>query len=180
MFHQGGNEMRAFKASWSWAVLFAPGFLCACVGLELDEFDEMDEEATSDITLASTADCVGGANGFIDISDSQSGTVQRLFTIRDDSASTRITQESATISGASRGYAKISGGTRVGDLLWMDWEERNSAGTVIRRVQCGPFQVTVNNRSYTTAAKATSGSLRRFRACARPAGSSVSICNNWW
>ena len=168
--------MTAIKRISSWALLLAAASLAACVGMELDEM----EEETSEVTLESRADCEGGANGFVDIPDSQSGTVQRLFTIRDDTSSTRITQESASIGGVSRGYAKISGGTRVGDLVWMDWEERNSVGDVIKRVQCGPFAVAAANQPYTTAAMRTAGSQRRFRACARPAGSSVSICNNWW
>lgn len=139
-------------------------------------------EPTSEVTSATIAEC-SNVNGFVDISDSLSGTVQRRLTMNDNIVvngrrqTVFITQESATVGGVQRGFAKISGSTHRNDQIWMDWTE--NGGTNFR--QCGPFPVGADGLSATSAAKQTiNNPLVRFRACARLAGANVSVCNDWW
>lgn len=167
--------MGRLKLASFFTVLFAASsILGACATVEGDH----EAEPISEITSATVAEC-NNVNEFINISDSLAGAVQRRVTMKDDIPGGRVTltQDAGTIGGNSRGWARISGNLEVGDQLWMDW---STDGTRSFR-QCGPFRV--NNSvltSATTSARLTGGSNVRFRACARLAGTSVSVCNDWW
>lgn len=147
-----------------------------CVGAEPGHDTEMSTagaEPTSEVTSELASDCENGANGFIDISDSLSGTVQRSVAL--DFGLT-ATLQSGTVSGLQRGWAKISGPTIAGDLVWMDWTQ-NSGSTWL---QCGPFSVDGTNLTKTSAAKTTSSLASfQFRACGRAVGG-TSHCTSWW
>jgi Protein kinase domain/Bacterial Ig-like domain (group 2) len=118
--------------------------------------------------------CVNGANGFTDISDTLSGTVERSLSL---SPGVTLTLQAGTVSGAQRGWAKISGGTSAGDRVWMDWT--TSAGRTW--VRCGPFTVDRAGRSKTTAALRTSPSPSyQLRACGALAGDQPMRCTAWW
>lgn len=119
---------------------------------------------------AAASDCTGGANGFVDISDSTSGTVRESVTRDGDT----ITLE--TISG--RGFAKLAGNTVNGvESVWMDWTQDGGSTWL----QCGPFAVSHGNgSSKTSASKAeSSSSAWKFRACAYTADTAIT-CTNWW
>ncbi|WP_344882633.1 hypothetical protein [Nonomuraea antimicrobica] len=110
---------------------------------------------------ASQAECVGGANGFRDISDSASG-IKQVYK-QDDSRTVEINIQTVVLGHetTSRGFAKIQGQTRSGDLIWMDWT-RDHGRTWI---QCGPFTITANGQTKTSAAQSTSSDdAWRFRA----------------
>ncbi|WP_406446360.1 hypothetical protein OHB00_02840 [Streptomyces sp. NBC_00631] len=135
---------------------------------------------SAQVTPASAAQCEGGANGFVDISDSLSGTIPGpagSYKRYGQTGHVRITLEYGTVSGAQRGWAKIDGGTFPGDRVWMD-RTQDGGSTWL---QCGPFTVGSNGASKTSAAKNTSGSsLWRFRACGDFTGESGYVCTNWW
>jgi hypothetical protein len=124
---------------------------------------------------ASAAACEGGANGFIDISDDLSGNVARSLYL---GAGVTITLQYGNVAGAQRGWAKISGSTLNGDLVWMDWTTNGGASWL----QCGPFVVDRGNgTSKTSAAKRTSSSTSyKFRACGKLLGGSTTKCTTWW
>jgi hypothetical protein len=118
---------------------------------------------------ASASDCAGGANGFHDISDNASGTVERTVSHDGDT----ITVQAA----GGSGFAKLEGATRSGESVWMDWT-RDGGHTWL---QCGPFQVDHgDNSSKTSAAKPTSSDPNyRFRACALTLDQAIT-CTDWW
>jgi hypothetical protein len=123
---------------------------------------------------ANAAACEKGANGFTDIPDTLSGTVQRTVSL---SPGVTVTLESGAVSGATRGWAKISGGTSVGDRVWMDWTTNGDASWL----QCGPFTVGSAGHSKTSAAKQTNPSPSyQFRACGQLAGNQPIKCTTWW
>jgi len=132
-------------------------------------------EDTSEAASPLDVDCEFGANGFIDISDSRSGTVQRSASL---GFGVTISVQSGTVSGLQRGWAKISGDTIVDDQIRMDWTI--DAGAHIK-VLCGPFSVGGLSQSKTSAAKTTSSSSSwQFRACGRLAGVTPYTCTSWW
>ncbi|MGP4052337.1 hypothetical protein [Streptomyces sp. 2A115] len=124
---------------------------------------------------ATAADCEGGANGFIDISDDASGSVVRSV---DMGAGRAVTLHRGNIRGLDRGWAKISGTTVNGDLVWMDWTTNNGSTWL----QCGPFAVNRGaGTSKTSAAKTTSSSSSyRFRACGYLKNAGQTKCTSWW
>jgi hypothetical protein len=122
---------------------------------------------------ATAAQCEHGANGFVDIPDTLSGTVQRSVSL---GAGVTVTLQSGTVSGHQRGWAKISGSTFPGDLVWMDWTTNGGASWL----QCGPFSVGGFNKTKTSAAKTTSSSSTyQFRACGTGVGL-ANRCTSWW
>jgi len=134
--------------------------------------------------LATAAQCSGGANGFVDISDSLTGTnasVSGNPMTHLDGLNVNAALQFGTVAGAQRGWAHIWGSTINGDQVWMDWSE--DGGSTVH-VRCGPWVVGSTGMSKTSAAKATSSSnLRRFRACARlmfAAGLGPTHCTGWW
>jgi len=124
---------------------------------------------------ATAADCEGGRNGFIDISDDLSGSVVRSV---DMGAGRSVTLQHGNVSGAQRGWAKISGTTVNGDLVWMDWTTDNGSSWL----QCGPFAVNRGpGTSKTSAAKTTSSvASYRFRACGYLRNAGQTKCTSWW
>ncbi|MGF1432077.1 hypothetical protein [Kitasatospora sp. LaBMicrA B282] len=118
---------------------------------------------------ASAADCAGGANGFADVSDNASGSVQRSVSHQGDTISLQ--------SAGGRGFAKIEGETRSGESVWMDWTQDGGHTWL----QCGPFTVDHgDDSSKTSAAKATgSDPYYRFRACGLTLDQAIS-CTDWW
>jgi hypothetical protein len=124
---------------------------------------------------ASQAECVGGANGFRDISDSASG-IKHVWK-QDDSRTVEINIQTIVLGteGRSRGFAKIQGETRPDDLIWMDWTRDNGQ----HWIQCGPFKITANNQTKTSAAQSTSNDdAWRFRAGGRIRGKLY--LTDWW
>src|SRR5689334_17194029 len=90
--------------------------------------------ASADVGPATAGECQRGANGFVDIPDTQSGRVvdpQQL-------PAAVLSLQFANIAGANRGYAKLStaagpiffGG---GEQVWMDWSQDNGD----HWLQCG-------------------------------------------
>jgi hypothetical protein len=139
----------------------------------LDAGSQANDDTSEDVQLSS-GDCEGGANGFIDISDSLSGTVQRSVNM---GFGVTVTLQSGTVAGAQRGWAKIGGSTLSGDLVWMDFTKNNWASWI----QCGPFAVGSDNHTKTSAAQRTSSSTAwQFRACGNLAGIGDSICTSPW
>lgn len=121
---------------------------------------------------ASQADCVNGANGFIDISDNATG----LFaTGAGPGANGEIVDiEHSLIRGTERGWAHLTGAV-PGDQVWMDWTRDNGRTWI----QCGPFFATQNGQSLTSAAQATSSDPNwRFRA-GMNVGGQVMV-SSWW
>jgi hypothetical protein len=134
--------------------------------------------ATAFVTPAGSAqalssDCEGGRNGFVDIPDTLSGTVQRDLFL--GLGAKELYLETGQVGGVQRGWAMLNGGPLAGtDLVWMDWT-RDGGSTWL---QCGPFSVG-DKPSKTSAAQATSSDPRwRFRACA-DAGTGIR-CTDWW
>lgn len=108
---------------------------------------------------ATAAQCAGGANGFVDVSDSLLGVVadQRHNSV----ANLYLTF--GQVAGQTRGWAYLGSpaGTRLGDgyLVWMDWSI-NGGQTWM---QCGPFSSRSGQGSITSPAKNTDPTYR-FRA----------------
>ncbi|AGL18485.1 hypothetical protein [Actinoplanes sp. N902-109] len=121
---------------------------------------------------ASVAECTNGANGFVGIPYNQSGTTQRSITL---GGRTTVSLQSAAVQGRTRGYAKISGNTRAGDQVWMDWTTTGGNGWL----QCGPWYVQSNGSPNTSAAQRTDPSSQwLFRACGLVDGQGG--CTGWW
>ncbi|MDR7274444.1 hypothetical protein [Catenuloplanes atrovinosus] len=130
--------------------------------------------ATAAPARASVAECTNGANGFVSIPYHQSGTVRRSIHLGANDRAL-ITLQSATIQGLTRGYAKISGSTRVGDQVWMDWTTTGGNGWL----QCGPWYVRSDGAPNTSAAQRTDPSSQwLFRACGLVDGEGG--CTGWW
>jgi len=128
-----------------------------------------------EVTAATSSDCVGGANGFIDIPDTLTGTLRRSVSL---GAGVTIKLYSGTVAGAQRGWAKIEGTTTRGDQVRMDWSTDAFQSV---RVFCGPFTVTASNQTLTSAAKKTDPDPRyQFRACGNLEGETESTCTAPW
>ncbi|MEU1626297.1 hypothetical protein ABZ746_13430 [Streptomyces sp. NPDC020096] len=119
---------------------------------------------------AAASDCEHGANGFVDISDNASGTVERSVSHDGDTISLQ--------SAGGRGFAKIEGNTVNGtESVWMDWTQDGGQTWL----QCGPFNVSHGNGSSKTSAaqRESSSNLWRFRACGYTADGAIT-CTDWW
>jgi len=168
-------------ARLSGVCLAASALLGGCLGDEPTETDDPISEAVSE----SAAQCEGGNNGFIDIPDNLLGASHpRRGTI---APGVTVTLEVGTVAGRQRGWAKLTGSTRPGDLVWMDWTNswRPGGPPEGQWLQCGPFRVDTAGMSKTSAAKQTSSLTSwRFRACGRrPPADSVcagGLVNGWW
>jgi hypothetical protein len=128
---------------------------------------------------ASEASCAGGANGFIDISDSLTGTnapVGRNPLNNIDNFGVKLALEFGTVSGAQRGWAHLSGSLVPNDEVWMNWRWISHG----IHVQCGPFKA-AGKISKTSAAKATNSATDyNFQACALLVGDPNAHCTDWW
>jgi hypothetical protein len=141
--------------------------------IAVDGEDDLAGEVDRVMDPATAADCEGGANGFVDISDSRRGTA--VYT-RNLGGGTRTILYYGNVGGVQRGWAMIDGDTIPGDLVWMDWTKDNGA----HWIQCGPFSVAAIAGTKTSAAQRTSSDVRwRFRACGRAIGFG-SVCGPWW
>jgi hypothetical protein len=126
---------------------------------------------------ADRSHCEGGANGFVDISENQSGATQRSVELRPGAAGNRgwINLAVANIQGQQRGFVAIVG-HETGDEFWMDWTQDGGNNWI----QCGPF-VAWDTNQHTTAAKSTSSSASwLFRACGSRHDSDAVVCTSWW
>jgi hypothetical protein len=123
---------------------------------------------------ANAAECQNGANGFTDVPDTLTGTIQRSAPL---SAGVTVTLQSGAVSGATRGWARISGGTNAGDRVWMDWTTNGGSSWL----QCGPFTVGGAGQPRASAAKETNPSPGyQLRACGALAGTQPIKCTSWW
>ncbi|MEV0968417.1 hypothetical protein [Microtetraspora glauca] len=121
---------------------------------------------------ASAANCTNGANGFTSIPYNKSGTVE---TTKDLGGGRRAELHIAWINGVPHRWARISGATKAGDLVWMDYSTTYGDGWI----QCGPFTVQSNGSPNTSAAhKATREPGEQFRACGRRVDGD-SMCGPW-
>lgn len=121
---------------------------------------------------ATQAECVNGANGFIDISDTANG----LFRVGAGPGPNGeiVDIEISLIRGTQRGWAHLTSAV-PGDQMWMDWTQDNG----VSWIQCGPFFATQNGQSLTSAAQATNPSPGwRFRA-GMNVGGQVYV-SAWW
>jgi hypothetical protein len=103
---------------------------------------------------ATTADCVGGANGFADISDWGSSDYDYAEPEQYFSDGERVNLFFGTFGGVRRGYAELWTGTwdvPVTGTVWMDWS-RDGGRTWL---QCGPFGNPQGKASITSAAQRT-------------------------
>jgi hypothetical protein len=106
---------------------------------------------------ASAADCAGGANGFVDISDWGADDYRPVGPELLWSDGTRVNLFFGTFGGRTRGYAELWNGTwdvPVTGTVWMDWS-RDGGRTWL---QCGPFGNPANKASITSAAQLTNSS----------------------
>ncbi|MGW4205271.1 hypothetical protein [Streptomyces sp. NPDC004726] len=128
---------------------------------------------TASTAQASVADCTNGANGFVSVPYNKSGTVKASVSLGYTTAELHV----GRVNGRDRGWAKITGPTWKGDLVWMDWTSTGGNGWV----QCGPWSVQSNGSPNTSAAQVVkpNDSQWLFRACGREIGG-TSKCSNWW
>ena len=126
---------------------------------------------------ADRSQCESGANGFVDISENQSGTTVRTVELRPGAAGNRgwINLAVAGIQGQQRGFVAIIG-HEAGDEFWMDWTWDGGDNWI----QCGPF-IAPDTHQHTTAAKSTSNDTDwQFRACGSRHDSDAVVCTGWW
>lgn len=99
---------------------------------------------------AAASDCVGGRRGFRDHPDNASGDSgkPREFWV----GNVHFTLEKGVYGSTQIGFGKISGETRPGDKVWMDWRANgwDNADSVSPWLQCGPFTVQSAGQSLTT------------------------------
>lgn len=129
--------------------------------------------ATATASPRTPAQCTNGANGFVNVAyNYAAGTTAQSRTV---TTGVTVQLRFGPINGVQRGWARISGSTRPGDLVWMDWT--TSGGSTW--IQCGPFSVSTAGNPNTSAAQRTNSSTSwLFRACGkRPNGPSV--CTSW-
>ncbi|WP_156213077.1 hypothetical protein [Lentzea aerocolonigenes] len=144
------NHLRRFTSVAAAAALFTSVAVAAPLA------------ASADVRPATAGDCQRGANGFVDIPDTQSGRAvdpQQL-------PAAVLTLQFANIGGVNRGFAKLTtaagpiyfGG---GEQVWMDWSWNGGKDWL----QCGPFIAKPHTDQLTSAAKNTDPSPNwKFRA----------------
>ncbi|MFF1542659.1 hypothetical protein [Streptomyces sp. NPDC058291] len=130
---------------------------------------------------ASAADCEGGAHNFRDHPDDAEGDTVKPR--RFDVGNVHFTLEKGAYVGQQIAFGKISGQTRPGDNVWMDWRANgwDNAGAVSPWLQCGPFTVRTAGQSLTTPFKRTSTDPQyQFRVCGSLISDGVVRCSDWW
>ncbi|MEX3106627.1 MULTISPECIES: hypothetical protein [unclassified Streptomyces] len=129
---------------------------------------------------AAASDCTGGARGFRDHPDDAEGDTDKP---RDFSVgNVRFTLEKGWFGGQIA-FGKISGETRPGDNVWMDWRADgwDNTNAVSPWLQCGPFTVRSAGQSLTTPFKRTSTDPNyQFRVCGSLISDGVVRCSAWW
>jgi len=128
---------------------------------------------TGEAASASVEECTNNRNGFVSIAYNLSGTIKRSV---DLGGGRRAELHVGYVNGVQRGWARISGATRRGDQVWMDWSTTGGNGWL----QCGPFTVQSDGSPNTSAAQKVRGDLPAwvFRACGLVNG--VGKCTGWW
>ncbi|WP_075779704.1 hypothetical protein [Streptomyces acidiscabies] len=130
---------------------------------------------------AAASDCTGGARGFRDHPDNAEGDTAKP---RDFSVgNVRFTLEKGAYVGQQIAFGKISGETRPGDNVWMDWRADgwDNTNAVSPWLQCGPFTVRSAGQSLTTPFKRTSTDPNyQFRVCGSLISDGVVRCSQWW
>ncbi len=123
---------------------------------------------------ASAADCQGGANGFVDISDSLTGSKVYSFSI----GGATFSLENGTVGGVHRGWAHLVAGNPSSPLdeVWMDWTRDGGQSWI----QCGPFALGAKSSKTTAAQRTSSDPNWRFRACGKVYPSGYFSCGAWW
>ncbi|MFB6653335.1 hypothetical protein ACFCZ4_26410 [Streptomyces microflavus] len=140
---------------------------------------------------AAASDCTGGARGFRDHPDNASGDTDKPRRL-DLGGGVVITLEKGVYGDQQIGFGKISGPTRPGDKVWMDWraagwDDGGRPEWPVRPwLQCGPFTVQSHGQSLTTPFKRTSTDPDyQFRVCGSLATNGVVRCAtkngvDWW
>lgn len=125
--------------------------------------------------MALASDCEGGKAGFVDIPDNLTGEVEDVVV---PGGLIKAELHSGYVGGGQRGWAKLSGSTQAGDLIWMDWTTDGGKNWL----QCGPFVASHRGATKTSAAQRTNSStLWQFRACGMVVNIPSSLrCTNWW
>lgn len=152
--------------------------LAGCLGIDDGDPSSAESESTGEAVSALAADCENGANGFFDIPDNLTGTMERQMILPSTGrGGLEVTIQAATVAGTRRGWALLTGPTIPGDKVWMNWSLDGGDTT---HVKCGPFTVTKPNMSKTSAAKRTSTDTQYvFQACGQAVGASQR-CTTWW
>ncbi|WP_405996867.1 hypothetical protein [Streptomyces sp. NBC_00829] len=139
---------------------------------------------------AAASDCTGGARGFRDHPDNASGDTAKPRSL-DLGGGVVITLEKGVYVGQQIAFGKISGPTRPGDNVWMDWradgwDDGGKPEWPVRPwLQCGPFTVQNFGQSLTTPFKRTSPDPHyQFRVCGSLASNGIVKCAGgdgaWW
>jgi hypothetical protein len=131
--------------------------------------------AADPISAMTAADCEGGRNGFVDIPDNLRGD---FVDVTLPGGLLKVELMQGWVGGGQRGWALLSGPTRAGDMVWMDWTTNGG----VTWLQCGPFFAPHSQATKTSAAQRTNGSaLWQFRACGMIANVPSSLrCTAWW
>lgn len=130
---------------------------------------------------ASSADCTGGAHHFRDHPDDAEGDTVKPR--RFDLGNVHFTLEKGAYVGQQIAFGKISGETRPGDNVWMDWRADgwDHDDAVSPWLQCGPFTVRSAGQSLTTPFRRTSTDPQyNFRVCGSLITDGVVRCSDWW
>ncbi|MFC5216056.1 hypothetical protein [Streptomyces coerulescens] len=130
---------------------------------------------------AAASDCEGGARGFRDHPDNAEGDTgkPRSFNL----GNARFTLEKGVYVGQQIAFGKISGETRPGDKVWMDWRADgwDHDNAVSPWLQCGPFTVRSAGQSLTTPFRRTSTDPQyQFRVCGSLISDGRVTCSDWW
>ncbi|WP_328844383.1 hypothetical protein [Streptomyces sp. NBC_00258] len=137
---------------------------------------------------ASADECTGGSHGFRDHPDNAEGDTAKPRRL-DLGGGVVITLEKGVYGDQQIGFGKISGPTRPGDKVWMDWKATgwDNGGAVLPWLQCGPFTVQNHGQSLTTPFKRTSTDPNyQFRVCGSLATNGTVRCAtngngvDWW
>lgn len=138
------------------------------------EITQVAPVTAGELAVASVDECINNRNGFVDIPYNLSGTIKRSV---DLGGGRRAELHVGYVNGVERGWARISGATRRGDQVWMDWSTTGGNG----HMQCGPFTVQSDGSPNTSAAQRVRNDLPAwvFRACGLVNG--VGKCTDpWW
>jgi hypothetical protein len=122
---------------------------------------------------AAPIECINGQGGFVNIAYNKRGSVVNSV---DLGGGRKAELHRGKIGNDDRGWAIITGSTKAGDKVWMDWTTTSQNGWL----QCGPFTVQANGLTNTSAAQKTSTkSSWQFRACGQIVGGTTK-CAAWW
>ncbi|MFG1609141.1 hypothetical protein [Actinoplanes sp. NPDC049265] len=120
---------------------------------------------------ATGPDCGGGSAGFVAVASEQRG-LERMAV---GGERARISLEFVKVSEGIYGFARIGGGTRRADQVWLDWSSTGGDGWA----RCGPFRVTGAGEAAASAGwVATDEPERVMRACGRV--DDVVRCTDWY